>query len=27
VRCLQGPDGTLPGPDDEGTVAYVGRAY
>ncbi|MEY2477132.1 MAG: prolyl-tRNA synthetase [Actinomycetota bacterium] len=27
VRCLQGPDGGLPAPDDKGTVAYVGRAY
>jgi prolyl-tRNA synthetase len=27
VRCLQGPDGGLPQPDDAGTVAYVGRAY
>jgi prolyl-tRNA synthetase len=27
VRCLQGPDGGLPAPDDEGTVAFVGRAY
>jgi prolyl-tRNA synthetase len=27
VRCLQGPDGDLPDPGDEGTVAFVGRAY
>jgi prolyl-tRNA synthetase len=27
VRCLQAPDGGLPAADDDGTVAYVGRAY
>jgi prolyl-tRNA synthetase len=27
VRCLQGPDGGLPAPDDTDTVAYVSRAY
>jgi prolyl-tRNA synthetase len=27
VRCLQGPGDTLPTLDDDGTVAYVGRAY
>ena len=27
VRCLQGPDGDLPAQDDQGTVAYVARAY
>ena len=27
VRCLQGPDGVLPAAGDEGTVAFVGRAY